>query len=594
MAASFFVCHLASAFSGIRFNEIHPYPNSGEEEFVEIKNTGEEEVDISGWIIKDIGNHKFEIEEETILAPQEIKSWKRNFYLNNTGFEAIYLLNPQGEEIDGISYEKAKKGFSWSFLENGWEWTAPSQGEENQEDGSQNDDGDGDDEDPQSYSKEIRLSEILPNPSDNESEEEYIEIYNYSQALIDLFGWTLKDSSKTGSYTFPESITLESNKFLVLYRDVFGFAINNNSETVYLIDPNDEIVSQISFSDSAKEDVSYNFFGEEKWRWSTVLTTGEINQFDEFPAYKISLPKKIFKDVYADFEVEIDDEETKVKWNFGDEKTSTQRKARHKYEDTQTFEVALKLSSKSEIIEKKFKIEVEKFENEDIELVAILPNPEGPDADGEWIEIKNNGKKKVNLENWSLATGSSKLYNHPINEEVVVKGGKSKKIYRDVCSFSLGNKKGKVELRYPDGERVDRVKYEKDKIEENEVYQKIKGTWVWSKETLENDQATGLEEIIEAEIAKPIPAKTEGSSSTQKAKDFLGKQSLNKEKQKNKELYLKKGSLIQLSGTHLSRITPSKIISESKNFYSFNLPQREKHWLVSFLKKINIALNDLY
>jgi len=40
-------------------------------------------------------------------------------------------------------------------------------------------------------------------------------------------------------------------------------------------------------------------------------------------------------------------------------------------------------------------------------ISEFLPNPAGSDAEGEWIELKNEGMDPVNLEGWSLSTNSS-------------------------------------------------------------------------------------------------------------------------------------------------------------------------------------------
>mgnify|MGYP001577829346 CR=1 FL=1 len=37
-----------------------------------------------------------------------------------------------------------------------------------------------------------------------------------------------------------------------------------------------------------------------------------------------------------------------------------------------------------------------------------LPNPEGADADGEWIELLNGGPEAVHTRGWSLGNASGK------------------------------------------------------------------------------------------------------------------------------------------------------------------------------------------
>ncbi|EKE15495.1 MAG: hypothetical protein ACD_11C00152G0001, partial [uncultured bacterium] len=79
-----------------------------------------------------------------------------------------------------------------------------------------------------------------------------------------------------------------------------------------------------------------------------------------------------------------------------------------------------------------------------------------------------------------------------------MKAGKILEITREFSKFSLGNKKTKVELRYPDGEVAYDVKYSEEKdIKEGMIYEKKKdGGWEWRKnvEDVENVEYVQAEE----------------------------------------------------------------------------------------------------
>ncbi|MFZ5982408.1 MAG: lamin tail domain-containing protein [Patescibacteria group bacterium] len=599
--AVFFCFSFGQAFGGeVRITEIYPHPFSGEEEWIELKNFGSDEEDISGWIIKDAGNHKYTIPDGTIIGPEEIVVLERNFYLNNSGDEIVFLLDSAEIEIDGGDFngENKHQGEAWSLLESGWNWSAPTKGEENygEEDDEGDDEDDGGEEPEEEYSGKLRLNEILPNPSGDESAEEYIELYNYSDEEVDLEGWKLKDSSKTGEYIFSSGISLGSREYLAIYREDFAFALNNSNESVYFLDPDGEIASEVSFSGSAKEDVSYNFL-EEKWRWSSMLTPGEANQLEKFPSFKMDLPEEVYKNAYAQFEVDIDDDEVGVRWDFGDKKTSTQRKVKHKYARLGKFSGSLTMTGKSETVQKEFGIEVERFENEDIELVALLPNPDGADMDGEWVEIRNNGKKEADLSGWSLATGSSNLYNHPINGKFTIKGGKSEKLFRDNCAFSLGNQEGKVELRYPDGETTDSVEYEKEKISEGEIYRKVGKKWVWEGgENIEIVEVVqNVEDVQNVESAQNVEdvQVVEGARNVESVEyDKLFTE--NPEGWENKKKYLL-GEKMKLSDEVGEKIIfARRRVIQNSDSYSFNPLKHQKHWAVEWLSDFNYFLNRIF
>lgn len=331
-----------------------------------------------------------------------------------------------------------------------------------------------------SLSGKIYLNEIFPNPKDK-SDEEYIEIANGESEPVDLYKWVLRDGSKSGKYVFKEHVVVDPGKYIVIYKSQSKIALNNSNESVFLYDPEDNLVSSVSFEKSIKNS-SYNF-DEKTWKWSKYLTPGAKNKFDSPPIVKINRPKNVFKDIAAEFSAEAKDKESKklkYSWDFGDRKKSSQKKTTHKYSATGKYTVTLSVSDESQTIERIFVVTVKNFPRPDLEIVKIVPNPAGADTDGEAIDIKNNSKKKVNLTGWKIATGSDKkMYNHPIAGEFLIEAGKTKAITREFSKFSLNNKAGKLQLAMPDGKTIDEVEYSKDKIVEDEAYAKIDGEWEW-------------------------------------------------------------------------------------------------------------------
>ena len=463
----------------IRLNELFPNPEEspeGDYEFAEIYSFDDETIDLDGWTLKD--------KTKTFNLDGEIKAGGyRVFYdavsLNNDGDE-IGLWNPNGEEVSKITYEDTEEGKSLSFGGKEWKWsTYLTPGEDNQFD------------EVKEYPDEIYLNEILPHPTEDE-ENEFIEIYNPTEEDADIGGWLFKDSSKSGKYAIPKDTTIKKESYLVFYRKEFSFALNNSgSETVYFFDPNDKEISKVDYSGS-HEGVSYNFDGD-GWRWSKFLTPGKENRFNNLPKIEIKKDKEIFKNVPANFSVKINDpdkDEVKVTWDFGDGHKSYKKKTTHKYEKNGNYDALVKIFDGSEEMVEKLKIKVEKFSKKKVEIIALVPNPKGKDSDGnEWVEIKNNSKKKVNLKNWIIATGGKKLINHVIKEDISIKPGKTAKITKEEASFSLNNKKGKVELRYPDKKTASKVSYSKDKIGDDEEYRKQDKKWQWISRVIENNNS---------------------------------------------------------------------------------------------------------
>ncbi len=114
----------------IRINEVFPNPENEEDEFIELENTGSEEINLEGWKIADLSaSFLFSEEDFSVLsvAPGKWFVVSRSISalsLNNSS-ETIFLFSPDGILRDMLSYEDAPEGKS--YAKNGdemWEWTS--------------------------------------------------------------------------------------------------------------------------------------------------------------------------------------------------------------------------------------------------------------------------------------------------------------------------------------------------------------------------------------------------------------------------------------------------------------------------------------
>jgi len=583
--------------SKIRINELVPNPKGSDRdyEYIELYNYGDKEIDLENWEFKDANilkkRNKKGKKLSGIILPKKYSAFYKTVSLNNNG-DKIKLFNPKGDEIDSVGYGKAKENFSYSFNGGKWEWTPfLTPGKANQFKVKKN------------YIHTVYINEILPNPHGDEKLNEYIELYNFGDQIIDLSGWILKDSSKSGKFIFPDNSRVDSRSFLLIYRPDFKFAMNNSgAEKICLLDPNKKTASRVSYF-SAKENISYNFNGR-GWRWSRFLTPGAENKFNSLPKIEIKKDKKVYKNIYADFKVKIndpDEDKIKVVWDFGDGRKSYKKKTRHKYKETGKYSASLKVFDGSEEIIKKFKIKVKKFPRPKVRITRLLPNPKGKDSELEWIEIKNKSKKEINLKNWSIAAGSSDrtLTNHPIYEDFFIRPGKVKKIMRNLSKFSLNNKKCRIELRYPDGKIAYKIKYKReDGIKDDEIYEKMKGgKWQWTKKSVPD--VLNVETVLNVEDVKDVLnveiVENDEDEEDDEDEGYIGGQSL--KLSGNKELELLAGELRIKKAGNIAAVLGASAIKRTSDSYVFNSPAgRDRHYALKFLEKlfqeINQALNN--
>lgn len=328
------------------------------------------------------------------------------------------------------------------------------------------------------YSGKLKINEIFPAPKTKNDGKEFVEIVNVSSESINLSGMRIEDEKNHKVY-FPEKILAPVEIYFLEGK----IELNNTSpDTAFLIDKDGDKNNPIDSAsyDHPKYDYSYAFNGS-AWQWTNKITEGTENQFDEILSGEIKKDKKIYAGVYAYFEAKAGDNAKKFTWNFGDGHKSYLQKTRHKYEKSGDYSASLKITGDGEENILNFIVAVENFKKTKVQIVGFSANPAGKDSENEWVEVRNNTKKKVNLKNWSVATGWKNLYNHPIKKDFIIKPKETKKLTRDFCAFALGNKQAKIELRYPNGKTADKIKYDrkKDSVDEDEVYQKERGNWQW-------------------------------------------------------------------------------------------------------------------
>lgn len=636
---------IASAeITDVVINEILINGTNGEE-FIELYNTGTDDIYLDTWywtyysssrgwnnpyrkkqfpIGAKIKGHSFytiitKSDDFSLTNDQWNLSYSSYQYSNSSGSIAIFPNNTFVEEncVDFISwgsvdsvgagseFEPPIAGKSWEKIEPDEEVWKESY-TDNGTPGIENFSGDDTAPPPPPpvvYSDQILINEILPKPdSENISNNaEFVELYNQGGTPEKLDGWFLKD--RVGKTCDLSGKTIGAEDFLILKNNSLEkctLALNDTSgEFLGLYNPQDvEPVFSLSYSDSAKKGLSYNFNGT-SWKWSKFLTPGEENIFNNLPIISAKKQNTIYVNVYAEFSAtgtDADKDTLKYAWEFGDGHGSSLQKTRHKYEKAGNYVATLKVTDGSEDVLTTYNIEVVEFPKFKVKIVSILPNPGGKDTGKEYITLKNETKKKIDLKDWSIATGWKKLINHPIREKFEIKPGKTKKLTNKYASITLNNTQSKIELRNPAGKSIDKIKYKKkDGIPENALYEKVKKKWKWIIAPVENivkNIITPTSEIIPENTAPAITASAEEIQAN------LGKYSEDPSWQKKKEngiILANYNSRIKIPEFQ-GRVLGASTIRENSSAYNFTSPAiPEEHWAVKFFNVawtiFNISIN---
>ena len=171
---------------------------------------------MADWQLQDASGKTYTL--SGTISAKHYYAWYRSdsiISLNNTG-ETVVLLQPDGTELDSVSYEDgADEDTSYALTDDDtWEWTTeltpylantfPTAVEVTEETKTTDTDPDTDNDDEDNteddadlppsyeYSSDVELSELLPDPEGSDATDEWIELYNAGET-VDLYGWMLTD-----------------------------------------------------------------------------------------------------------------------------------------------------------------------------------------------------------------------------------------------------------------------------------------------------------------------------------------------------------------------------------------------------------------
>jgi len=124
------------------------------------------------------------------------------------------------------------------------------------------------------------FNELLINPVGEEKAVEWVELKSYWSEEIDLDGWWLCDNkcneqSKTGGYQISD-ISVGENGLIVIERNDSQIALNNDADSIFLFDPNHDLVAGVQYDIEVGEGESLAWDGT-SWLITNEVTKGEEN-----------------------------------------------------------------------------------------------------------------------------------------------------------------------------------------------------------------------------------------------------------------------------------------------------------------------------
>ncbi len=185
----------------------------------------------------------------------------------------------------------------------------------------------------------------------------------------------------------------------------------------------------------------------------------------------------------------------------------------------------------------------------------IIPSPEGPDVEEEWIEIYNQNNFEVDLSGWQItdSEGKTTTYAFPEGTKILSKGYLV--LTRPVSKITLNNDGDGLKLTSPDGKIADSVEY--IKAPKGRSFNRIKSSWIWSDVLTPGSLNKNPSKISEKESETELgilKTTTDGTNSELQSKEGLAAVSQPFEEIRNQKIpksyfpYLIAASLAVFSG----------------------------------------------
>lgn len=281
----------------------------------------------------------------------------------------------------------------------------------------------------------VVINEINWAGSKNSSGDEWIELYNNTDKDIDLKGWTLKAEDKTPEINLIGTIPAQDYYLLERTDDnsapnapadqLYKGSLENSGEDLKLYDETGNLIDEVNCSSGwfagnnesklTMEKINPEFSGNEPSSWQASAMPGGTPKFEN-------------------------------------KKTGSENNLENKEQ--------LAISSGG------------------IQFSEIMPNPDGPDTENEWIKIKNQNNFEVDLTGWKIkdTVGTTTVYVFPKNSKLAANSEKT--LSRAITKIILNNDGDKLELLTPKDEIIDTVNYEA--APKNQRYIRSGDTWAWS------------------------------------------------------------------------------------------------------------------
>lgn len=438
LAAGFFYFPVQAAESTVLINEIAwmGTAESANNEWVELINTGEAEVDLTGWILRATDGSPVinlagkipaggyflleRTDDDTLPAVTANQIYVGS--LSNTG-EDLELVDAGGAVVDGVDATgedgwPAGDNITKATMERKgdglWQTSAEAGGtplavnstgliiEEEEEVATTTASSTSTNQAAGGVSGDINettvkkratdepmINELLPDPVGSDDKDEFIELYNPNINEINLSGWRLE--TKLGSFEFKAGGNefIKAYGYLSLRRTLTRLPLSNLDDTVKLYSAAGKLIDSVKYK---KPTVGKSYCLDErdplrprseasKWQWCQRPTPGAKNYYNAPPRLEVIFPKEVRAGATVVFDSsDIFDPEGKpltFSWDFGDGATNDLMTAEHTFLQPGSYVVRLTAGDEENEVREEATIKVLAAKAEGLASLARGRGPNG-------------------------------------------------------------------------------------------------------------------------------------------------------------------------------------------------------------------------
>lgn len=125
----------------------------------------------------------------------------------------------------------------------------------------------------------LTITELFPNPLENEDNNEFIEIYNPQDEPIGLDGYIIyTGNSYNREYVFTGNLEIGAKEYLAFYSSEINITLANSGSRAKLVAPAGNLVSETESYTNSKDEMSWSLF-EDGWKFSEKSTPDAENEY---------------------------------------------------------------------------------------------------------------------------------------------------------------------------------------------------------------------------------------------------------------------------------------------------------------------------